>query len=70
AFYTLLAAAFFAAGMWPEIDNTVWRMAYRTALLLVFVGIIINEMIESNDIIFYNLWHKNPTLRKYKKPFK
>lgn len=50
AFYTLLAAAFFAAGMWPEIDNTVWRMAYRTALLLVFVGIIIKRDLPLSEL--------------------
>ena len=36
--------------MWPEIDNTVWRMAYRTALLLVFVGIIIKRDLPLSEL--------------------
>ena len=52
AFYTLLAAAFFAAGMWPEIDNTFLRMAYRTALLLVFMAIIVRRDLPLSELPF------------------
>ena len=39
-FYGLLAAVFYLAGMWPQIDSTLLQLAYRSVLLILFVGII------------------------------
>ena len=41
AFYTALAAAFYAAGMLPEIQSEWLRLGYRTLLLLAFLAVII-----------------------------
>ena len=41
AFYTALAAAFYAAGMLPEIPSEWLRLCYRTLLLLTFLAVII-----------------------------
>ena len=41
AFYTALAAAFYAAGMLPEIPSEWLRLCYRTLLLLAFLAVII-----------------------------
>ncbi len=43
AFYGVLAAAFYAAGMLPEIDSEMLRLGYRTLLLCLFAFIIIRR---------------------------
>jgi O-antigen/teichoic acid export membrane protein len=39
-FYSVLAAGFYVAGMLPQIDGVGWRLAYRSALFIVFLAII------------------------------
>lgn len=55
-FYGVLTALFYAAGMGPHIDSEITRLAYRTLLLFVFVGIIIKR-----DLPLYDL----PYIGKY-----
>lgn len=40
-FYGVLAVLFYFAGILPDIESEVLRLSYRTALLVVFVGIVI-----------------------------
>ena len=39
-FYGLLAAGFYLVGMWPQIDSLILRLAYRSVLLILLMGII------------------------------
>jgi O-antigen/teichoic acid export membrane protein len=57
-FYFVLAAIFYAAAMYPQIDNEMVRMAYRTVLLMVFAAVIIRKDVPMSEI---------PVLRKYMK---
>jgi O-antigen/teichoic acid export membrane protein len=43
-FYGLLAAGFYAAGMFLTIDSTFLRLTYRTAMLIFFIGFIVRSM--------------------------
>ena len=43
ATYSLLAAAFYAAGMLPEISSEMLRLGYRTLLLIVFASIVVKR---------------------------
>lgn len=40
-FYGVLAVLFYFVGILPDIESEVLRLSYRTALLVVFVGIVI-----------------------------
>ena len=42
-FYGLLTTGFYLAGMLPPIDAFVLRLAYRSILLLLFIGIIFKK---------------------------
>ena len=50
AFYGVLAAAFYMAGMLPEIDSEVLRLGYRTLLLCLFAFIIIKRDLPLRDL--------------------
>jgi len=39
-FYGLLAAGFYLAGLLPQIDAVVWRLLYRSVLIILFIWII------------------------------
>ena len=41
AFYTVLTALLYAAAMLPEIDSLVWRLAYRTGILFLYIICIV-----------------------------
>ena len=47
AFYGVIAAAFYLAGMLPQIESDILRLSYRTILLLIFIGIIIKRDLPS-----------------------
>lgn len=55
-FYFILAAVLYIAAMYPQIDNDILRLGYRTVLLLLFTGIIIKRDLPLKDI---------PVLGKY-----
>lgn len=42
-FYLVVAGAIYAAGILPQIDSELWRLAYRTVLLALFVGIVVKR---------------------------
>jgi O-antigen/teichoic acid export membrane protein len=42
-FYALLATGFYLVGMLPQIVALVWRLAYRSVLILLFFGIIFKK---------------------------
>ena len=42
-FYGFLATAFYLAGMLLQIDSLVWRLAYHSVLIILFVGIIFKK---------------------------
>lgn len=42
-FYFVVAAAIYAAGTLPQIDSELWRLAYRTVLLTLFVAIVVKR---------------------------
>ncbi len=50
AFYGVLAAAFYMAGMLPEIDSEALRLGYRTLLLCIFTFIIIKRDLPLRDL--------------------
>ncbi len=50
AFYGVLAAVFYMAGMLPEIDSEVLRLGYRTLLLCIFAFIIIKRDLPLRDL--------------------
>ena len=50
AFYGVLAAVFYMAGMLPEIDSEVLRLGYRTLLLCLFAFIIIKRDLPLRDL--------------------
>ncbi len=52
--YVLLAALLYAAAMLVPIDNFWLRMAYRTLLLLLFVGYIVKRDLPLKQIPFIN----------------
>ncbi|MDR0698287.1 MAG: polysaccharide biosynthesis C-terminal domain-containing protein, partial [Tannerella sp.] len=41
--YALIAAACYVAGMMPQIDSLFLRLAYRSLILSVFIGIVIKR---------------------------
>lgn len=43
AIYSVLAAVFYLAGMLPTIESEILRLAYRTLLLCLFVGIVVKR---------------------------
>lgn len=56
--YFALAAIFYLAAMYPEIDNTVLRLTYRTALLVLYVIIIIKKDLPLSKIPIINKYIK------------
>ena len=42
-FYGILALAFYLAGILPQIESELLRLSYRTALLLIFLAIVIKK---------------------------
>lgn len=54
--YFIIAIGFYAAAMYPQIDNEVLRLAYRTAFLLLFAVIVIKKDIPLSEI---------PIIKKY-----
>ncbi|MDR2679856.1 MAG: oligosaccharide flippase family protein [Tannerella sp.] len=56
--YTIIAAACYAAGMIPQIDSIYLRLAYRTVILSVFIGIFIKKDLPLTEI---------PYIRKFMK---
>lgn len=54
--YFILAIGFYAAAMYPQIDNDVLRLAYRTVFLLLFAFIVIKKDIPLKEI---------PIIKKY-----
>lgn len=48
--YGALAVAFYAAGMLPRIDSEILRLSYRTALLLLFLAIIIKRDLPLSEL--------------------
>ncbi|MDU1891250.1 MAG: oligosaccharide flippase family protein [Dysgonomonas sp.] len=50
ALYFFLAAVFYAAAMYPQIDNEILRLTYRTAFLILFAGIIVKRDLPLKEI--------------------
>ncbi|MDR1525968.1 MAG: polysaccharide biosynthesis C-terminal domain-containing protein [Tannerella sp.] len=50
--YGLIAAICYAAGMMPQIDSIFLRLAYRTVILAVFIGIFIKKDLPLSEIPF------------------
>lgn len=48
--YGLLAAVFYAAGMWPKIEPELLRLAYRTVLLLFFLAIVVRRDLPLSEL--------------------
>ncbi|NCC09794.1 MAG: lipopolysaccharide biosynthesis protein [Bacteroidia bacterium] len=57
--YVLITALLYVAASQIEIQNLVWRLAFRTLLLLLFVGYIIRT-----DLSFIYFWIKSHLLKK------
>jgi hypothetical protein len=49
-FYGIIAAIFYIAGMYPQIESDILRLIYRTAILLIFIGIIIKKDLPLSEI--------------------
>jgi len=49
-FYSLIAVVCYVAGMWPPIEPTTLRLAYRTVILLIFIGIIFKKDLPLTEI--------------------
>jgi len=52
--YFILAAAFYIAAMYPQIDNEILRLAYRTIFLIAFTVIIIKKDLPLKEIPILN----------------
>ena len=48
--YFALAVAFYIAAMYPQIDNEILRLAYRTVFLVVFTAVIIKKDLPLKEI--------------------
>ncbi|MDR2776045.1 MAG: oligosaccharide flippase family protein [Tannerella sp.] len=48
--YSIIAAVCYVAGMMPQIDSLFLRLAYRTVILAVFVGIFIKRDLPLSEI--------------------
>jgi len=53
-FYFIIALAFCFAALYPQIDNGVLRLAYRTVFLIAFVAIIIKKDLPLSQIPVIN----------------
>jgi len=58
AAYVVLAAVLYVAGLYLPIDNLVLRLAWRTLLLLVFVGFIVKNDLPLKQIPIVNRFIK------------
>ncbi|WP_029904591.1 oligosaccharide flippase family protein [Prevotella sp. 10(H)] len=56
--YFALAVIFYAAAMYPQIDNEVLRLAYRTLYLIAFAAIIIKKDLPLSEIPIINKYFK------------
>jgi len=60
--YVLLAAALYAAAEYVPIENICLRMAYRTALLLVFIAYTVRRDMPLRQIPLINRFVKKPSI--------
>lgn len=60
--YVLLAAALYAAAEYVPIENICLRMAYRTALLLVFIAYTVRRDMPLRQIPLINRFVKKPSV--------
>lgn len=49
-FYGILTAVFYGAGMLPTIDSEILRLGYRTALLLLFLAIVVKRDLPLSEL--------------------
>lgn len=56
--YFVLAIAFYLVAMYPEIENDVLRLAYRTIFLVAFAAIIVKKDMPLSQIPFVNRYFK------------
>jgi len=52
--YFILAVVFYIAAMYPQIDNDMLRLAYRTVFLIIFTIIVIKRDLPLNQIPIIN----------------
>lgn len=57
-FYFILATVFYFVAMYPQIDNDVLRLGYRTLFLIAFTAIIIKRDIPLSEIPIINRYFR------------
>ncbi|NDV95668.1 polysaccharide biosynthesis protein [Dysgonomonas sp. 521] len=62
--YFALAVAFYFAAMYPQIDNEILRLAYRTVFLIAFTTIIIKKDLPLSEIPVINKYFKKRDTKK------
>lgn len=58
ALYLILTVLFYCAGMLPDIQSEPLRLAYRTLLLIVFVGIIVKRDLPLKELPYVGKYFK------------
>jgi hypothetical protein len=48
--YFVLAAVFYVAAMYPQIDNEALRLAYRTLFIIAYIVVIVREDLPLSEI--------------------
>ncbi|MDR0393619.1 MAG: lipopolysaccharide biosynthesis protein [Tannerella sp.] len=56
--YGLIAAVCYTAGMLPAIDSMTLRLAYRTVIFLIFIGIVIKKDLPLAEIPYLGRYFK------------
>lgn len=62
--YFVLAVVFYIAAMYPQIDNEILRLAYRTIFLIVFTAIIIKKDLPLSEIPVINKYFRKRGTKK------